>query len=219
MNILKIPRRIGSLGLLALELNYNMQLHDCPMVEPDFKPQAIVVYTGSFWRTQLAFQQLEVLPPSTLLFISGVNKDQSLDQLCRASHYKINKIKHPYNIQLSDRATNTAGNANDLYYWLKNNSQITTFSLIVGSWQLPRAKVLTDRVVKKLCDEQGLPYNHYTIRYSVSDKESNLGCRNELWKLPLTQQGWDSRLNDNGLRPKGMIYKVVKQNPVSAYYF
>jgi len=99
------------------------------------KSQAIIVLTGGNGRIT---EGLRLLNDKTApkLFISGVHKDTSKDDILQSS--KINIPKDICCISLGYKSTDTITNATEVEQWAQENN-INSFRLVTSSYHMPRA--------------------------------------------------------------------------------
>ena len=111
--------------------------------KPEVKTEAIVVLTGGSGRITEGLNLLaDRAAPK--LFISGVNKGVSEDDILKAWNSRAPKI--PCCIYLGYEAENTAGNAREVQKWVEKN-KIKSLRLVTSSYHMPRANM---EVSKKL---------------------------------------------------------------------
>ena len=110
------------------------------------KTDAIIVLTGGNGRVNEGLNLL-AKELSNKLFISGVNKDVTIDDIYAS--WKNTTANRPCCIFLGYEAIDTEGNAKETQKWVEDNN-IQSFRLVTSSYHMPRAyqeisKTLPDR--------------------------------------------------------------------------
>ena len=105
------------------------------MEEPNLqKTDAIIALTGGRNRISEALKLFEK-GLSHKMFISGVGKDISLNDIRQALHINLNKNKH---IDIGHKASNTVENAIETHEWITKNN-IKSIRLVTSNYHIARS--------------------------------------------------------------------------------
>lgn len=118
------------LGGLAV---FNYHIRHYPL-DKSTKTDAIIVLTGGSNRIKEAVEMLNG-GYSDVLFISGVEKGVTLNQIARTQHFSVRPDKK---IIIGSASTNTLENARETTDWINQNN-ISSIRLVTSNYHLPRS--------------------------------------------------------------------------------
>ena len=98
--------------------------------------EAVVALTGGRYRIAEAVNLLNQ-GKADKLFISGVSKNSSLDEIKKRQNLE---IENESNVSLGHQAKDTFGNAKETIAWLKKN-KITSIRLVTSNYHLERSLI------------------------------------------------------------------------------
>ncbi len=112
---------------------FNYHIRHYPL-DKSTKTDAIIVLTGGSNRIKEAVEMLNG-GYSDVLFISGVEKGVTLNQIARTQHFSVRPDKK---IIIGSASTNTLENARETTDWINQNN-ISSIRLVTSNYHLPRS--------------------------------------------------------------------------------